>query len=271
MTAFDRGIAVERSTDGLYRGEIAPGWRAVGPNGGYIASIVLNACRTEAALNSPSERTPRSLNVTYLAAPSEGAIEIEVTVEKAGRSVTFVSARLTQHNKTMVLGRGVFATAREGPEFSDITLPDVAPLEESLPRPEGAAGMPEIVERFDTRFGYGHAPFSQGAAAISGGWIRLAEDRPVDHLLLTMFTDAWMPSVFARTNEMISVPTLDLTVYYRAAHPEAEVEPGKHCIVTFESQIASEGFVEEDGAVWSPGGKLLAQSRQLALIRKLEG
>jgi acyl-CoA thioesterase len=34
----------------------------------------------------------------------------------------------------------------------------------------------------------------------------------------------------------------------------------------FRSQTARDGFVEEDGEIWTRDGVLLAQSRQLALL-----
>ena len=37
-------------------------------------------------------------------------------------------------------------------------------------------------------------------------------------------------------------------------------------LVTFSSRLSAEGFAEEDGELWSRDGRLLAQSRQLALV-----
>jgi hypothetical protein len=36
--------------------------------------------------------------------------------------------------------------------------------------------------------------------------------------------------------------------------------------VRFRTTVAAEGYLEEDGEVWSLDGRLLAQSRQLALL-----
>jgi acyl-CoA thioesterase len=61
------------------------------------------------------------------------------------------------------------------------------------------------------------------------------------------------------------VPTVDLTVHFRAAWP-ADLDPSDFALVVFRSRLARDGFVEEDGEVWTRSGVLLAQSRQLALL-----
>ena len=43
--------------------------------------------------------------------------------------------------------------------------------------------------------------------------------------------------------------------------------PWLHC--AFVSRVAAGGVVEEDGEIWSEDGRLLAQSRQLALVRSM--
>jgi acyl-CoA thioesterase len=59
------------------------------------------------------------------------------------------------------------------------------------------------------------------------------------------------------------VPTIDLTIHFRADLPL----PSDYVLVTFESRLSHGGFVEEDGAIWSRDGHLIAQSRQLALLQ----
>jgi hypothetical protein len=57
-----------------------------------------------------------------------------------------------------------------------------------------------------------------------------------------------------------------LTIHFRASLPLAGADPSDYCIAVFSSVVAREGFVEEDGEIWSANGVLLAQSRQLALL-----
>ena len=60
---------------------------------------------------------------------------------------------------------------------------------------------------------------------------------------------------------------MDLTVHFRASLPLPEARPGDYTLAVFRSRVAREGFIEEDGELWSPAGVLLAQCRQLALAR----
>ena len=64
-----------------------------------------------------------------------------------------------------------------------------------------------------------------------------------------------------------AVPTIDLTIHFREV-PDDQAQP---CLVRFRSRLASGGYVEEDGDVWSHDGRLLAHSRQLALALPLAG
>lgn len=267
MTKFDADTAIAHLGDGKFSGTIAPGWRAVGPNGGYVAALLLRALIAASVMEGVSDtpRHARSLTVHFLSSPHEGPVEIATNIDKCGKTVTFVSGELIQDSRPTCLARAVFAAERDGPEFADISPPPVASLSESVANPVGLE-VPEISDRFDTRHGYGPLPFSAGSEAVTGGWIRYVEDRQLDHLMLTLLADAWWPAVFARVKQGVAVPTIDITIHFRVAHPEKFVQQSEHCMAVFRSRIASEGFVEEDGEIWSPGGKLLAHSRQLALI-----
>jgi acyl-CoA thioesterase len=79
---------------------------------------------------------------------------------------------------------------------------------------------------------------------------------------LVAFADAWMPPIFGRLTEPAPVPTIDLTVHLRDPIPEGYDD---WVLVVFRTSVASDGFIEEDGELWTRDGLLLAQSRQLAL------
>jgi hypothetical protein len=124
-------------------------------------------------------------------------------------------------------------------------------------------------DRYDYRFAVGSLPGSGADRALVGGWIRTADPRVADAPLVAAFTDAWPPACFAwaKGHDLIGpVPTVDLTIHFRRDLPLAGARPDDFYLAVFRSHFAEQGFVEEDGEVWSRGGVLIAQSRQLAVI-----
>jgi acyl-CoA thioesterase len=141
-------------------------------------------------------------------------------------------------------------------------MPDVPRPQELAPHPQGPVAFP-IRDRYEMRLAFGR-PSWQGERAthaVTGGWIRLADPEPLDAHVIAALTDAWFPAVFTVTNEPVQVPTVDLTIHFRDEPSPAH----DWCLVRFVSRHASSGFIEEDGEIWSADGRLLAQSRQLAL------
>lgn len=260
---FAQDTAVVGRGDGRYDATIDRSWWIMrGPNGGYLAAIIARAVLGE--VEGTGQRL-RSMTLHYLRAPAEGPCEVTVTVERRGRTLTSLSVRLTQDDRPMVLGLAATAIDREGPAFADLPLPDVDPPTPETPPvspPPGALSIPmrdhyDIQPRLDPdRWSGELAP-----EAVSGGWIRLADPEPVDDVVVAAIVDAWTPAIFNRCPEPMGVPTIDLTIHFRDAPPAAH----DWSFARFTSRHAVGGYVEEDGEVWSSDGRLLAQSRQLAV------
>ena len=259
MSRFATDTAVTAVGDGCYRARIDDGWWIQrGPNGGYLAAIVLRAILAEVA---DPDRAPRSITLHYLRPPVAGPCEVAVTVERAGRGLTTVSARLSQGGKDCVLVLAALGVGRPGASFDDHPAPTVRPPEELAPPLDGPPPVP-FRGRFDTRPALGSVPFELGDEALTGGWIRTTDDDPLDEVLLVALTDAWVPAIFSRVQVPIGVPTVDLTVHFR--QPPSR-ERG-WALVRFRTTMSAEGYLEEDGEVWSADGRLLAQSRQLGVV-----
>lgn len=279
-TRFDRDTAIAPlpPADGAraWEARIDRGWWIVnGPNGGYLAALLLRALAAEV----PAERAPRSLTVHYTAPPAEGAARITTRVERTGRSLTTVSARMVQGDRLLALALGAFSLARAGPEFDHARMPEAPPPEACR---DFASEIP-MHERYDYRWAIGRPPvltrerdatrpagaLAEGAEALCGGWIRLAEPRVVDAPLVAAYTDAWPPACFSWAADRAAVgpvPTVDLTIHFRAELPRPGARPDDWCLAMFRSRLARGGFIEEDGEIWSRDGVLLAQSRQLAVL-----
>jgi acyl-CoA thioesterase len=260
MSRFADDTAVTPLGEGCYAATIDRGWWIErGPNGGYLAAIVLRAILAE--VDDPSRR-PRSFTLHYLRPPVEGPCEVVVVTERAGRGLTTVSARLHQDGRDCIVSLAALGVDRPGPALDDQQAPVVPGPDEVSGRPEAPGIAIPIRDRYDVRPVIGGTPFVPGPEALTGGWIRTADDDPVDEVVVAAITDAWPPAIFSRLEVPVGVPTVDLTIHFRQAPSGA---PG-WSLVRFRTQVAAEGYLEEDGEVWSADGRLLAQSRQLAVV-----
>jgi acyl-CoA thioesterase len=264
-TLFEQDTAVMPAGDGVWHATISDRWAVPrGPNGGYIAALILRAL--EAAVDDP-QRAPRSLTLHYLRPPVAGeAAQIHVTVQRAGRTLTSLSARLVQDGRTMVLALAAFAGDFTSAVDYMTPPPDAGQPPDELHTVPAAPGVPEIALRIAAAPVFGAGALAGGEEALAGGWLRLAEPRVADAAALAFYADAWLPAPFARLKAPVPAPTIDLTIHFRTRLPHPGMAPGAPVLARFSSSTSQDGFFEEDGAIWAPDGTLLVQSRQLALL-----
>jgi acyl-CoA thioesterase len=124
-------------------------------------------------------------------------------------------------------------------------------------------GAPPFHERFDIRWVEGGHPGRPAPEARNLAWMRLDPPQPLDHLAVTAMSDGWMPAAFSKLGRFAIVPTFDLTIHFRTPLP---VE-GEWLLADYRSRFSAGGSWEEDGELWAPDGTLVAQSRQLAMMR----
>lgn len=265
MTRFDRDTGLTPVRPGSYTGRVDPAWSIVrGANGGHIAAILARGMTM--TLGDP-QRSPRSLTVHFARVPASDEMQVEVSVERAGRTMSTLAARMVQEGQLIAIGLAAFSALRTGPEFSEVPMPEV-------PAPEKS----EVVgDREDFPFGH-HFDFRRclgppmgetADRAELGVWMRLREPQTLDHIVVTQLADAFAPAIFAKLGQGgggAGVPTIDLTIHYREPLPLTGAKPDDWYLGVFRTNTARAGFIEEDGWLWSPDGRLVAQSRQLALL-----
>jgi acyl-CoA thioesterase len=262
VTEFAAATAARRTAPGCYAVDVSPDWWVfTGPNGGYVASVVLRALTEEVA--DPA-RAARSLTVHYLRPAAAGPGEVRVETLRRGRSLTTLSATLLQDGQTVATALAAFALPREALSFDD-AVPPPAPAPEDAPRstwPDELA--PPIARRFEYRPVSGESVFQGGDRAEATAWVRLREAAPYEPVLLATVADALVPAVFARAPAPLAAVTVDLTVHFRA--PSTRPPAEGWALASFTTAVAADGYCEEDGVVFAEDGTLLAQSRQLAVL-----
>ncbi|MCC6226169.1 MAG: thioesterase family protein [Microthrixaceae bacterium] len=272
MSRFLTDTSVTRIDEGRYRAKVDRGWWiVVGPNGGYVAALMARAITAEIRHSEPDDQAKRlrSLTVHYLRPPAVGDVAIDVVVERRGRRVSAVTARMSQDDALLVVAVAAVGAPREAYAFSEIDPPS-APSPEELPwvePPDEDAAVVPINARYQILPCVGSASAQQPPAdgplpAVSGGWLRFGEPTPIDEVALTAITDAWFPPVFHRANEPLAVPTVDLTIHIH----QLPADPMDWVLVRFASPMAHDGYMVEDGEIWDRAGNLLAVCRQLAII-----
>ena len=266
--AFAQATAVVPLAAGRYGAIVDGAWSApAGPNGGYLAAIVLRAALAEVA--DPA-RHPRSLTLHYLRSPRPGPVEVAVEVLRAGRSLTSLSVRMTQGDELCVAGLAAFAVDFPSAlDYDDAPAPAVRAPEELDVLPF-VAPMPPILEQLEVRPALGPPLFSGADEAVIGAWMRLREPAAPDAPILALYLDALFPATFPRLTSLVPCPTVDLTIHFRRQVP-ADADPAALLLGRFTSRTSADGLFEEDGELWGADGVLLAQSRQLAILRPPRG
>jgi acyl-CoA thioesterase len=260
--SFDEATALRPRDDGAWEGRIVEDWYAgLGPLGGYVMAIVL---RGMVLATADPARQPRTLTVHFLRAPESGPVVVRAVVERVGRSLSTVSARLEQGGQLVALALAALSAPRDGPVLSAAPMPEVAPpsAREVPGAFPGGAALPPFTGRVTMETRFGGPMFSRAEEALVGGWMGLREERPIDALTVAVLADAWFPAPWPRLRKLAPAPTIELTVHFRAPLPR----PDSLLLGRFRTHHIEDGFFDEDGELWAPDGTLVARSRQLGLL-----
>jgi acyl-CoA thioesterase len=267
---LDRGIALQQAAPGEYAARLDPGWVVGGGvNGGYLLAVIGNAVRAELA--GSGQPDPISLSAYYLTPTTPGPAVVRVRRVRTGGQRSTVSVSLSQDEDGVEVERitalGVFGSLDRMPAevAREIPPPELPPLEdcvEAKSAPEEVRRIAPLLDRFGTRLDPAYVGWAVGEPSGTGliqGWFQLADGRPLDPIALLLVVDA-LPPVTFDLGLPGWAPTLELT-----AHVRADPAPG-WAIVRHQTRNISGGQFEEDCEVWDSTGRLVAQSRQLALL-----
>jgi hypothetical protein len=265
-SAYDRATAIAAS-DGGWTVDLDGSWSI----GGYLNGGYLLVPMAKAAAEATAMPDTLAVTATFLSPPSHGPARITVAIAKQGRQTSVADVALHQDGRTHVRATAVLGhlDGLQGPSL-DSPSPAVPPLETCVsisdsPGPSGI-GLPAIFEHFDVRLapdtgwlgGTGPGPETAAGARIEG-WTRFADGREPDVTSLLLFADAFPPAVLD-LYPASWVPTLQYSVYVRA-RPRPGWLRG-----SFRTQSVVGGLLDEDGELFDSGGRLVALSRQLALL-----
>ena len=260
---FDAHTAVQETAPGVFDADLRPGWTVGGGlNGGYLLAVLGKAVRAA----SPGKPDPLAVSAHYLSAAIPGSATVSTRLVRSGGSVATLAAELSQGGVPRVTVLATYGDLAGQPDDVQTTAepPDLPALEDcprSVPPPEFLAAVP-LLERFDLRLDPSCVGWVFGRPSGRGllqGWLHLADGREPDPIMLLNVVDAFPPVTFDLGRPGWA-PTVELT-----AHIRAIPSPGWLRVKVTTSNVAG-GMFEEDCDVWDSAGRLVAQSRQLAML-----
>jgi len=266
----DLDVTSDPARPGRFTAHIDDRWMlAVVPQGGAVAALAARAMTT--ALGLPEQRL-RSLSAVFAGQVTTGPVEIEVTVLRAGRSMSQLMA--TVHNVGADAGLtalAVFGAPRRGFELTELPFPEVAPPDELRgyrdPVPEGIefeftrSPMPFWEEIVECRPATGRAPwepFVDGPAEITY-WYRL-DDPPLDDAgrldpIASIVLCDTMPGAVGQKvpsgDEAWFGPSADFTI-----HLLGSARPG-WLLAHNRARHAGDGYASVEMSLWDPSDRTL--------------
>lgn len=279
--AFDRETAITPAGPGLWRTMIRSDWNInSNPNGGYALTPLLRAMSATAgapagaaaedrAGGGDGHVDPISLTTHFLRpAIGDEPAELEVELIRRGRRTSTVRATMVQQGKARLESVASFAAPSAGPSDAepnrfriDIEPPQLPPPEQCPSRAMLSQGVElPLLSRIEARIDPRHAQPAGAAEPVIAGWIRLLDGRQPDAMTLPLFADCFPPSIFGLVGRTGWVPTIELTVHVRRRPAPGWIR-GR--FVT--TEVAGTTVIE-DGILWDSADRVVAQSRQLALV-----
>jgi acyl-CoA thioesterase len=241
-------------------------WAFVGPFGGATAATILRAL-----IDHPQRSgDPLSLTVNYCAPIAAGAFDLDVRLVKANRSTQHWCVELTQGGtEVATLATAVFAERRPSWSHQPAQCPQAPPFEQIMPYPKVAATW---VNQYDFRFVEGNPDLTVAskdapASAFSKLWIGDRVPRKIDALSLMSMSDAFFGRIFHARHELVPFGTVSLTTYFHADAEDLAREDISRVLAVADARIFHKSYGDQIGELWSPNGRLLATTTQIAYFK----
>ena len=269
MTAFDEATAVTPEGDGCYgirpdeRFAIVSGDGSVGAvNGGVLLATVLRA-----VLDTSPHPDPVATSAHFLRVPRLEPARVQVTWLKKGKTAATARAALLQDGYCVLdttVTTGTLGSPGDGGLCWTGEAPALPPVEEctgfadfaGATRRTGYAGQVDL--RLDPATSGWLRGKPQGVPEMRG-YFQLREPWVPDAYLLALAVDCLPPVVFGLRVVGWS-PTVELTWHMRAVPAPGVLRVAARC------RHVSGGWFDEEAEVWDSAGRLVAQSRQIALV-----
>ena len=254
---------------GRFAANLDENW-TIGPkvHGGVMVALCAKAAREaylDEAAADPAGVRAVAVSVNFLSAPDPGAVRLDTAVRKRGRRIGLVDVELLAGQRVCVHATVTLGALERSGDAPVLTV-DQAAARMSPGPPAGVAaiapGHPAGEINNLARGCHIHPvvpdPPAAGEAPLFRTWVRPRDGR-VDDLFALMCGDISLPAPYAAGRRGWA-PTVQLTAYLRAIPADGWLR-----VVATAAEIGQEWF-DEDHTVVDSAGRIVVQTRQLALV-----
>jgi acyl-CoA thioesterase len=232
--------------------------------GGLMAALQFEAMRAKV----PADRPVRSLAITFVGPPAiDVPISFEVEVLREGKAVSQVLGRAMQNGEVMTLIQGSFGAPRESMiAVQAEPAPPFKPVDQAPELPFIAGMMPEYLRFMEMRWALGGLPYSNTKSPAIGGYARLRDvpEEKLTEAYLLALVDTWPPAPLPHLNKPAPGSTLTWTIEFVQPLPDMTTRDWMQYRAVIEH--ARDGYGHVAAALWTPGGELVAMSRQTVTV-----
>ena len=259
VSQFIDETTFEKREENHWYGHLNENWNIGNvPNGGYLLAVVLRAMKQQTTFSDLLSASAHFLR----AGDTKKEAEVEAVLLKDGNTISTCEGLMMQEQKLslkVIAEFGSLESENSGSRNFEIGPPLLPSPEKCSERSSASQGIElPIRRRVEVRIAEMEG---NSEKAEVYGWIRFCDSTEPDSLALALFSDAFPPSIFSKLGRLGWVPTVGLSVQVRKFPSEGWVA-GHFFTDDFQN-----GSVVETGRLWDSNGSLVAQSRQLALVK----
>ncbi len=263
---LDQSLALAACGPHLWHSPSSPlYWNAIGPFGGWIGAMLLNAVLCE-----PEARgDPVALQAQFIGPLHQAPFALRTACLRRNRTTAFWRSEILQARQEggpeMVCAHASVTLSdwRDTFTLADATMPVVPPAATLSPPPPRRYRTPAFIARYDYRMVTG--PMLAAADNMNSMlWLRDDPPRVLDALALAALCDAPFPSLWLRRTEPVMITTLVYNIFFRTSRAGLAAAGNRHVLADSSCDAGSAGFYDQNTNLWSDGGQLLAQTQQLA-------
>ncbi|GAC1611394.1 MAG: thioesterase family protein [Mycobacteriales bacterium] len=260
MASIGDALELRRDRGGRWLAHADPDHQSSnGMFGGWTAALMLAAVtRTSDVAGGPS-----ALTVNYLRAITPGD-DVVVTAERlgGGRSINHWRAEVWSTLDEDLLATALVALTSRRPTEAHLQppipdLPDPATVERTYA--PGTQGQQFDLRHIDGAF--------SSSDTQSREWVRDVSGRPVDHLQLAYFADAYAPRSFFWGVGPRPSATISMSVHFHATDDEIAAVGDDYMLIEAIGTRGEHSTSGQQARLWSRRGALLATTEQLCWYR----